>query len=452
MSPSLPSLPLVAATPRLSTVASLNTDINPLDNISSNDFGEMLGDAHSALATGAPDAGATPLDGERFLAELQMLPPAGKTLPLLQQTLEKLDSAGISLEQFADRLASKLKALTQDAATPPEQQLAVALQQVLKEQPALKAVLPADTLAAIAQSVDALPGIAPLAETLPGNGQSADALTTIAQSADALTKSLSANHDNANELARRMAEMISQKTTVSSNDLQQYSLQSASTERGTFVLDAALSPLQQSIAASEQGQADTMAMLAGLKRLLADNKPSASPELPTRAESLLSGTLTPNAAAPPSPASAVPTVTVPVAFGQAGWEDAFGERIQWLVSQKVQGAQVKLNPANLGPMEVRIQMQNDQASIQFSSHHAVVREALEAALPRLREMLEASGLQLVDVDVSGQQSFAGRQQATQDPHSPYLSGGLSGDESEQEIRVQTPLAAFDGRGRLDLFA
>jgi flagellar hook-length control protein FliK len=148
----------------------------------------------------------------------------------------------------------------------------------------------------------------------------------------------------------------------------------------------------------------------------------------------------------------VPTVTVATAFGHADWDQALGDRIQWLVGQKVQGAQVKLNPANLGPMEVRIQMNNDQASIQFTAHHAVVREALEAALPRLREMLEASGVQLVDVDVSGQQSFAGRQQAADEQERPYWANGFDGAESDPEIRVQTPLTAFSGSGRLDLFA
>jgi flagellar hook-length control protein FliK len=214
-----------------------------------------------------------------------------------------------------------------------------------------------------------------------------------------------------------------------------------------------LSQLQQPIGTQEQAAPDTVALLAALKRLAGDNSPAPTDGL-TRAEQLVPGAGAASAASStgaPSTAGA-PTVTVATAFGQADWDQALGDRIQWLVGQKVQGAQVKLNPANLGPLEVRIQMQNDQASIQFTAHHAVVREALEAALPRLREMLEASGVQLVDVDVSGQQSFAGRQQATEDRENPYWGNGFDGAESDQEIRVQTPLTVFDGRGRLDLFA
>jgi flagellar hook-length control protein FliK len=103
-------------------------------------------------------------------------------------------------------------------------------------------------------------------------------------------------------------------------------------------------------------------------------------------------------------------------------------------------------------MEVRIQIQNDQASIQFASHHAVVREALEAALPRLRDMLEATGVQLVDVNVSDGQSFAERQQAAHNG-STFRSGrDFDADEADPEMRIETPLAVFEKRGLLDLFA
>ena len=86
-------------------------------------------------------------------------------------------------------------------------------------------------------------------------------------------------------------------------------------------------------------------------------------------------------------AGAGPTLGLDVPVQQPGWDRALGERIQWLVGQRLQGARIQLNPAHLGPMEVRIQVQQDQANIQFSSAHSVVREALEAALPRLRELL-----------------------------------------------------------------
>jgi flagellar hook-length control protein FliK len=157
------------------------------------------------------------------------------------------------------------------------------------------------------------------------------------------------------------------------------------------------------------------------------------------------------AQSPPSAPPGLPTITLGTALNQGAWDQALGERIQWMVSHKLQGAQIKLNPANLGPMEVRVQVQNEQASIQFTSAHGVVREALEAALPRLRDMFDASGVKLVDVDVSGQ-SFAEQQRTAGEGESAAWGGAVSEQDSELETGLDTPLDRFLGSGRLDLFA
>lgn len=94
-----------------------------------------------------------------------------------------------------------------------------------------------------------------------------------------------------------------------------------------------------------------------------------------------------------------------------GWSEELGERVNWLAGLKngIQTAEIRLNPAHLGPLEVRVDLNRDQASIQFVSHHAAVREAIESAVPKLREMLGEQNLSLVDVNVS-QQSLGGDQQ------------------------------------------
>jgi flagellar hook-length control protein FliK len=91
-------------------------------------------------------------------------------------------------------------------------------------------------------------------------------------------------------------------------------------------------------------------------------------------------------------------ITVP--FGQAEWGQAFGNQVVWAVNQGMPGAELHLSPPDLGPMSVRISMDQDQATMAFSSPHAVVREAIEAALPRLRDMLGNQGITLADVNVS----------------------------------------------------
>jgi len=118
-------------------------------------------------------------------------------------------------------------------------------------------------------------------------------------------------------------------------------------------------------------------------------------------------------AAPGGPDARVANVSVPTPLGRAGWADAMSERVTWLIGQRMQSADIHLNPPQLGPVEVRISIQNDQASLFFSSSHALVREAIQAALPRLGEMLAQSGLTLGQTSV-GAESFAGQQHASRD--------------------------------------
>jgi len=73
-----------------------------------------------------------------------------------------------------------------------------------------------------------------------------------------------------------------------------------------------------------------------------------------------------------------------------------------MANQDSHSASLQLNPRQLGPLEVRMSIEGDRAQLSFVSNHAAVRDAVETALPRLREMLGTVGLIQVDVNVSGQ--------------------------------------------------
>jgi len=85
-----------------------------------------------------------------------------------------------------------------------------------------------------------------------------------------------------------------------------------------------------------------------------------------------------------------------------GWSQEFTHRLMWMNKQGIQQVRLQLNPANLGSIDIKIAIQNDQANISFLSQHGVVREAIEASLPRLREMMTDAGVKLENVNVSGQ--------------------------------------------------
>ena len=99
------------------------------------------------------------------------------------------------------------------------------------------------------------------------------------------------------------------------------------------------------------------------------------------------------------------TPTITENFGRPDWNQGLGRQIMWMVNQNMQSAEIRLNPAHLGPIEVRIEMDDEKVNVAFSSRHAAVREAVEMALPRLREMFESSGISLADANIS-QHTFA----------------------------------------------
>jgi flagellar hook-length control protein FliK len=110
---------------------------------------------------------------------------------------------------------------------------------------------------------------------------------------------------------------------------------------------------------------------------------------------------------PAARALMAPPVTVPT-DPQTGFDDGFGARLVWMAEQRLGHAEIRLNPEHLGPIEVRVQVDGAQVSAEFHSGHAGVRQAIEASLPRLREMLGQHGLLLGQADVGQRQAGSGQ--------------------------------------------
>ncbi|MFA5824501.1 MAG: flagellar hook-length control protein FliK [Gallionellaceae bacterium] len=108
-------------------------------------------------------------------------------------------------------------------------------------------------------------------------------------------------------------------------------------------------------------------------------------------------------AAPLAPAGALPVqVVINTPVTHDNWGDEFNQKVTWLASSKEHSAELHLNPPQLGPMDVVIKVSGDQATALFSSPHAAVREAIEQALPKLREMMADSGIMLGNASVNDQ--------------------------------------------------
>jgi len=163
-------------------------------------------------------------------------------------------------------------------------------------------------------------------------------------------------------------------------------------------------------------------------------------------------------AANPSVTAAVfrnsePLPALPVAprVGSSEWGGAVGEKVVWMANQSHQVAELHLNPPNLGPLEVRLTISNDQASALFVSHHSAVREAIETALPRLREMLADNGIMLGNVTV-GSESFSQQQASDQRNGKEGGRGGLGAENVMARMAVPGRPAGLARDGMVDIFA
>ena len=108
------------------------------------------------------------------------------------------------------------------------------------------------------------------------------------------------------------------------------------------------------------------------------------------------------------------SVATPVNHPDFGQE--LSQRVVLLARGGVQTAQISLQPADLGPVGVSIQIHGHAATLAFTAAHEATRAALEASLPRLREAFAASGLQLSDATVGGRSHSDWTASAR--PHSP----------------------------------
>jgi flagellar hook-length control protein FliK len=149
-----------------------------------------------------------------------------------------------------------------------------------------------------------------------------------------------------------------------------------------------------------------------------------------------------------------PVSSIPQAVSHSAWGDMLGDRVVWMVSQQHQGVELHLNPPSLGPLEVRLSMNDGQADLSFSTQHLPVKEAIESAAPRLREMLGESGISLGSVSVnvgsfSQQQQPSEQQAQTGTGRFSWQNTAPSTDTSPVRTIV-TRLTGGDGM--VDIFA
>lgn len=153
-------------------------------------------------------------------------------------------------------------------------------------------------------------------------------------------------------------------------------------------------------------------------------------------------------------AAAASSDTLTANVGTDDWNDQVGQKIVYMVGSEDQTAELTLNPPDLGPVQIVLSVSNDQASVTFSSNQEEVRQALENALPRLREMMSESGIALGNATVdSGNSGNNGAQDGSGSNRSGNGRRNTMTDNAEADPTVRTVTRTIAvGNGAVDTFA
>jgi len=137
---------------------------------------------------------------------------------------------------------------------------------------------------------------------------------------------------------------------------------------------------------------------------------------------------------------AQPVLAMQPSMQSQAWGKVLSSRVVWMAREGVQQAELRLNPANLGPVEVKLHMNNDQANVTFVAQNAATRDALEQALPRLRESFQENGMDLANADVSDQQTEQNDEEENSNNSSTgagMASNELEGDDVNQNDSMES---------------
>ncbi|MFT7337300.1 MAG: flagellar hook-length control protein FliK [Marinobacter maritimus] len=145
------------------------------------------------------------------------------------------------------------------------------------------------------------------------------------------------------------------------------------------------------------------------------------------------------------------SVDVPV--NHAEWGDKLMGKLSWLTAKNLSVAEIHLTPPDMGPMEVRVRVQNDQATITVHAANPVVRDQLELHSHRLRDMLGEQGLALAQFDVSdNSQNQPGEQGAGDGEASSSGSGTTLSAAEVGEADTHVGSLDLSWNGAVDIFA
>lgn len=155
------------------------------------------------------------------------------------------------------------------------------------------------------------------------------------------------------------------------------------------------------------------------------------------------------ALAPDSAPTPARELQVPTPVASPEFVPRLSAEVAVLARDGVQEARLQLNPAELGPVAVRIVVEGDRAQVHLAVDHATTLQLLDQSLPTLAAALRDQGLTLSGGGVFQQPRQAPRDDPGAQAQPPWLRGR---GEPETAAAEAAPLRRVSHRGGLDVYA
>lgn len=205
---------------------------------------------------------------------------------------------------------------------------------------------------------------------------------------------------------------------------------------------------------SSKAATNFAATMTSIEQQAAESKQAAAAKLQDTLAAIPNGATQQLQQAAPALTQAAGQITdkLTPAVGSPAWDQALGQKVVWMVAGAQQSASLTLNPPDLGPMQVVLHVSNGHADAAFTASQPEVRQALEAALPKLREMLGDAGIQLGQATIS--MSMPQQQNRSGDQSSQGSRGGFSqnNESTDTTTRITGTTKIISGQGLVDTFA
>lgn len=367
----------------------------------------------SASDNGAADA-APPADAFAQVLLAAGLDPA--RIPAKDTSVA--DARGRILRRGRDIVDSKADAPTASAPRPGTDAAAV-----------IGASKKEDALAVVAATVSTTPTDAVADPTALSAALTAAMASTATPKVEAATQTATAP---ASDVAGARRESVRVNAAANSDRGERLDIGAGTPETTTVATSAAANTRASDVLLAAAAGRDISATVALKARETAQS-----------ADSAASGIATLQAPAPtPHAAATIPANTIETPIGAPGWADEFAGKLGQVVMLRNDRAEFHLHPAELGPIDVRITFASDQAVVLIHATHQATRDALEQALPHLRDMLAGQGIALGQANVQGERNQA-------DAEAFQRGSGRSGEAfGAPDLAVRT----IQLRGLVDVFA